>query len=194
KFPNAAPYLNRALFNEKERWALCYTSKIFTAGMQSIEGQNAIIKTSVNSSTSLTNLVKYIDEQIDRASTFIQYKNWVHTITGSTLTHASSEFSPEIDEWITSYLTPAFLSMQRQGIFQAIWYTSRLINDLKDLELQSNSTELSNLTESFDLTEQFDSIEQSDSTEAFDMFIEDTIDALAILLSKLIPFTKVESI
>ncbi|CAG8833697.1 10036_t:CDS:2, partial [Gigaspora margarita] len=51
KFPDAAPYLNRALSNEKEKWALCYTSKIFTAGMQStqrVESQNSIIKNSVN--------------------------------------------------------------------------------------------------------------------------------------------------
>ncbi|CAG8798752.1 35352_t:CDS:2, partial [Gigaspora margarita] len=55
-------------------------------------------------------------------------------------------------------------------------------NSTKNLELQSNSTKLSNSTESFDLTEQSDSIEQFDSTEALDIFIEDTIDALAILL------------
>ncbi|CAG8856024.1 30465_t:CDS:1, partial [Gigaspora margarita] len=47
-----APCLNRALYNEKKYWALCYVSKVFTAGMQStqrVEGQNAIIKNSVNS-------------------------------------------------------------------------------------------------------------------------------------------------
>ncbi|CAG8827339.1 25880_t:CDS:1, partial [Dentiscutata erythropus] len=68
KYPDSASYLNRALFNEKEHWAYCYVSKYFTAGMQStqrVEGQNAIIKNSVNSSTSLINLAKHIDEQIN---------------------------------------------------------------------------------------------------------------------------------
>ncbi|CAG8700816.1 25521_t:CDS:2, partial [Gigaspora rosea] len=137
---------------------------------------------------------KHIDEQIDRSSTFIQYKNWTHSVTGSTLTQASSEFSPEIDKWITSYLTPTSLSMQRQEISQAIWYTSQLINNYKDLGLQPNSTELSYSTERFDLTEQFDSIEHSDLTEVSDLFIEDTVDAPAILLSELISATKVKSI
>ncbi|CAG8675885.1 19562_t:CDS:2, partial [Gigaspora margarita] len=73
KTTDASSYLNHAIFGEKELWALCHTSKIFTAGMQSIqrvEGQNAIIKNSVNSSTTLINLVKYINKQIGRASTF----------------------------------------------------------------------------------------------------------------------------
>ncbi|CAG8813215.1 41644_t:CDS:2, partial [Gigaspora margarita] len=35
KFPDASSYLNRALFGEKEHWALCHTSKIFSAEMQS---------------------------------------------------------------------------------------------------------------------------------------------------------------
>ncbi|CAG8693801.1 14858_t:CDS:2 [Gigaspora rosea] len=129
KFPDSAAYLNRALFNEKKHWALCYTSKVFTAGMQStqrVEGQNAIIKNSVNGNTSLINLSKHIDEQIGRASTFIQYKNWMHSIT--------------------------------------------------------------------DLDEQLDFNEQSNSTEAFDTFIEDTVDALSILLKELIPSTEVESV
>ncbi|CAG8816360.1 28144_t:CDS:2, partial [Gigaspora margarita] len=92
-----------------------------------------------------------------KPSTYIQYKNWNHSITGSTLTHASSKFSPEIDQWITTYLTLSSLSMQQQEIAQAIWYISCLIDDFEDLGLQSNSTELSNLTQSsnlFDLTEQ----------------------------------------
>ncbi|KAF0553537.1 protein far1-related sequence 11-like [Gigaspora margarita] len=131
EFPDAVLYLNRALFNEKEHWAICYIFKVFNAGMQStqrVEGQNAIIK----------NL----------------------------------------------------------EIAQAIWYISCLIDDFEDLELQSNSTELSNLTQSsnlsdlterslterFNSTELSDSIEQSNSTEVFVMFIEDTINASAILL------------
>ncbi|CAG8816256.1 37639_t:CDS:2, partial [Gigaspora margarita] len=78
EFSDTVSYLNHALFNEKERWAICYTSKVFNAKMQFIQrvkDQNAIIKNSVNSSTSLINLVKSIDKQIDRASTYIQYKN-----------------------------------------------------------------------------------------------------------------------
>ncbi|CAG8719337.1 17931_t:CDS:2, partial [Gigaspora rosea] len=133
------------------------------ASTQRVEGQNGIIKHLVNSNTSLINLVKHIDEQIDRASTFVQYKNWIHSTTGATLIHASSEFSPDIDKWITAYLIPTSLSMQWQEIAQAIWYTSKLINNFPDLELQQS-----------DLTSQLDITEQSDSIESLNTFIEDS--------------------
>ncbi|CAG8706177.1 17294_t:CDS:2, partial [Gigaspora rosea] len=179
---------------KKERWALCHTSKIFTAGMQStqrVEDQNGIIKNSVNSSTTLINLVKYINKQIDRASTFVKYKNWIHSITGSTLIYASSEFSPEIDKWITSYLTPVSLSIQRQEIAQAIWYTSRLIN-FQDLGF--NSIEQADLIEQSDLNEEFNLTEESDTNGIFDTFVEDIVDAPATLVKELISTMEVELI
>ncbi|RIB17725.1 hypothetical protein C2G38_2312652, partial [Gigaspora rosea] len=131
---------------------------------QRVEGQNGIIKHLVNSNTSLINLVKHIDEQIDRASTFVQYKNWIHSTTGATLIHASSEFSPDIDKWITAYLIPTSLSMQWQEIAQAIWYT------------------------------QLDITEQSDSIESLNTFIKDSVDAPPILAKKLISSLEIESV
>ncbi|CAG8725454.1 17072_t:CDS:2, partial [Gigaspora rosea] len=99
------------------------TAEVFTAGMQSTQrvgGQIAIIKNSVNGNTSLINISKHIYEQISHASTFIQYKNWIHSIKGSTLTYASLEFSTDIDRWIFTYQTPTSLSMQWQEIAQLL--------------------------------------------------------------------------
>ncbi|CAG8845657.1 24603_t:CDS:2, partial [Gigaspora margarita] len=107
KFSDASSYLNCALFGEKER-------------------QNGIIKNSVNSSTTLINLVKYIDEQIDRASTFVKYKNWIHSIT---------EIAQAI--WYTSRLIN----------FQDLGFNS--------IE-QANLIEQSDLNEEFNLTEESD--------------------------------------
>ncbi|RIB01771.1 hypothetical protein C2G38_2229721 [Gigaspora rosea] len=112
-----------ALGSQKQKWALCYTSCVFTAGMQTmqrVEGQNAIIKSTVNSHTSVLELFKKLDEQFSRVFTIIQYQIWTHFVTGSTLIHSSHNFSPIIDAWIVDYLTPAALSIQRQEIAQAI--------------------------------------------------------------------------
>ncbi|RIB01137.1 hypothetical protein C2G38_2231765 [Gigaspora rosea] len=162
KFSNASSYLNHALFGKKECWALCHTSKIFTAEMQStqhVAGQNGIIKNSVNSS--------------------------------STLIYASSEFSPKIDKWITSYLTPITLSIQRQEIAQAIWYTSRLINFQN---LGFNSIEQADLIKQSDLNEEFNLTEESDTNRIFDTFVKDIVNAPATLVKKLISTTEVELI
>ncbi|CAG8824480.1 21634_t:CDS:2, partial [Gigaspora margarita] len=60
------------------------TTLVFTTRIQVtqyVEGQNAIIKSLMNGNILLINLTKHINEQISRASTFIQYKHWAHSIT-----------------------------------------------------------------------------------------------------------------
>ncbi|CAG8461572.1 9411_t:CDS:2, partial [Ambispora gerdemannii] len=71
---------------------------------QRVEGQNAIIKNTVNSHTSILELAKKLDDQFKNTSTLIQYRNWAHSTIGSTLTHASQDFSPIIDKWINHIL------------------------------------------------------------------------------------------
>ncbi|CAG8831573.1 8927_t:CDS:2, partial [Gigaspora margarita] len=115
RYPASASYLNRSLGSQKYRWALSYISRIFTEGIQStqrVEGQNAIIKSAINSHTSILDVFKKIEVQFNRVSITIQYKNWTYSVTGSTLIHSSYDFSPIIDKWIANYLTLAALSMQ----------------------------------------------------------------------------------
>ncbi|CAG8543760.1 19576_t:CDS:2 [Gigaspora rosea] len=144
KYSDTASYLNHALFNEKEHWAYCYSSNYFTTGMQltqRVEGQNAIIKNSVNRSM---------------------------------LTHANSEFFPD--------------------------YTLHLIENFKDLELQFDLTENVNSIEESDSIDQYEQFDLTEPTKQLDLtnisntFIEDLIDAQAIVIKELIPSTKIESI
>ncbi|CAG8442453.1 9107_t:CDS:2 [Gigaspora rosea] len=188
----AAILLNQLLERKADdtRWmGSLLSSRILTAEMQStqrVEGQNSIIKSSVNSSTSLINLAKHIDEQIDRASTLIQYRNWTHSITGFTLIHASSEFPSNIDKWIVTYLTPTSLSMQRQEISQVVWYMSRLINNFQDLGLQ------------LDLAEQqfseHSNLIKPDAIDIHNFFAKDVVDTFTILIKELISSAEVISI
>ncbi|KAF0490132.1 hypothetical protein F8M41_021990 [Gigaspora margarita] len=67
-------------------------------------------------------------------------------------------------------------------IAQAIWYTSKLINNFLDLELQQS-----------DLTGQLDITEQSDSIESLNTFIKDSVNAPAILAKELISSSEIES-
>ncbi|KAF0453205.1 hypothetical protein F8M41_001781 [Gigaspora margarita] len=66
---------------------------------------------------------------------------------------------------------------------RAIWYTSKLINNFLDLELQQS-----------DLTGQLDITEQTDSIESLNSFIEDSVDAPAILAKELILSSEIESV
>ncbi|CAG8818692.1 11262_t:CDS:2, partial [Gigaspora margarita] len=119
-----------------------------------------------------------------------EYKNWMHSITGSIFTNASFEFSPDIEQWIISYLTLASLSMQWQEIAQTIWYTSRFVENFQELGLYFNSIEQVNSNEqcdSIDLTE-------PEKIEIFNTFAEDTINIPVILLRELVSFVNIISI
>ncbi|CAG8581349.1 12609_t:CDS:2, partial [Dentiscutata erythropus] len=68
QYPSTILYLSRVFGSQKERCALSYTSRIFTAGAQftqRVESQNAIIKSTINSNTSILELVKKIDIQFN---------------------------------------------------------------------------------------------------------------------------------
>ena len=78
RYPASESYLNRALGSQKHRWALAYISYIFTGRIQTtqrVEGQNAIIKSAINSHTSILDLFQKIELQFNHVSTTIQYKN-----------------------------------------------------------------------------------------------------------------------
>ena len=173
RYPASESYLNRALGSQKHRQALAYTSRIFIGGIQTtqrVEGQNAIIKSAINSHTSILDLFQKIELQFNRVSTTIQYKNQAHSVTGSTLIHSSHDFSPVIDKWIIDYLTPAALSMQRQEISQAIWYSLQQVDKNRAFEIE-------------------DEIELPNTN-----FAEDTVDVPLILLKELIPINKVDDV
>ncbi|KAF0509607.1 hypothetical protein F8M41_018565 [Gigaspora margarita] len=135
-----------------------FLSKDLTNIIQTFKQQNHVEYEAVILLNYLLECKSNDNRWINCASSFIQYKNWIHSITGSTLNHASSEFSSEIDECVTTYLTPSSLSIQRQEIAQAMWYTSRLI-DFQDSELQFDSIEQLNLSEQSNVTGQYDLIQ-----------------------------------
>ncbi|CAG8688884.1 45698_t:CDS:2 [Gigaspora margarita] len=91
------------------------------------------------------------DSLLENYSNSVSYLT--HSITGSTFIHASQDFSPIINKWIVDYLTPTTLSIQRQEIAQAIWYTSKLVNKDNALEIgyndESPKSSATNLDEVF---------------------------------------------
>ncbi|CAG8826687.1 4046_t:CDS:2, partial [Gigaspora margarita] len=140
---------------------------------QKVEGQNAIIKSTINSNTSILEFVKKIDIQFNRVSTTIQYQNWSHSVTSSMLIHSSYDFSPIIDKWIIDYLMPAALFMQRQEIAQAVWYSSQLVD-------KNHTFETEDKVESFNTSFAEDNIDQA-FTNGFQESFEATLNIKSYL-------------
>ncbi|CAG8729897.1 6965_t:CDS:2 [Gigaspora margarita] len=136
----ASSYLNHALFGEKEHWALCHTSKIFTAGMQStqrVEGQNAIIKNSGNKQSDLNEEFNLTEESnINRI-----LDNFVEDIVDATATLVKELISTTEVELIHEVWETLFqvMKVSNYASFHIILISKRWYVDEKQIEQESQT-------------------------------------------------------
>ncbi|RIB06923.1 hypothetical protein C2G38_2215891 [Gigaspora rosea] len=89
---------------------------------------NAIIKSNVTSKTSLSELANVLDSRLARESMFIRYDNWSKIHTQPTNISVSTQLLPEVDKWLSEFLIPPVLSLQRSEIAEALWYNTILVS------------------------------------------------------------------
>ena len=68
KYPSVKDYLMRALYPSRQAWARAFTSKIFTAGIQTtsrVEGYNNVIKRELIASSTLCDLTSILDVRLE---------------------------------------------------------------------------------------------------------------------------------
>jgi len=135
-YPKAANYLNSELYPSKERWAKAYTTKFFTAGISStsrVEGENSIIKNSLQGCPSLCELATVLDQRLCDEAQYVNHTEWHYSTTSAQLTGASTECFPKIDHVLKEYLTEEMLSRQRHEVIQSLYYYAKesdcLVND-----------------------------------------------------------------
>ena len=69
KYPSVRDYLMRALYPSRQAWARVFTSKLFTAGVQTtsrVKGYNNIIKRELSSNNTLCDLANVLDTRFER--------------------------------------------------------------------------------------------------------------------------------
>ena len=68
KYPSVKNYLMRALYSSCQVWAHAFTSKIFTAGIQTtscVKGYNNIIKCELKANSTLCDLTSILDARLE---------------------------------------------------------------------------------------------------------------------------------
>ncbi|CAB4408506.1 unnamed protein product [Rhizophagus irregularis] len=68
KYPSMKDYLTRTFYPSRRAWACAFTSRIFTAGVQTtsyVKGYNNIIKHELKSNGTLCNLASVIDARLE---------------------------------------------------------------------------------------------------------------------------------
>jgi hypothetical protein len=127
----------RVLYSSRQAWARAFTSKIFTAGIQTtsrVEGYNNVIKRELAANSTLCNLANTLDERLRNEAQwnrFFEYRT-LSTCVGITL--AGHDLFPEVDKLMSQYLTPHILSIERMEMAQCLYFTAN--------EVQLNNVEV----------------------------------------------------
>ena len=115
----------RALYPSRQAWARAFTSKIFTAGIQTtsrVEGYNNIIKRELASNSTLYDLANVLDARLKNEAQwnrFFEYRTLSNCIG---ITPVSHDIFPEVDKIMSKYLTPHILSAERMEMAQCLYF------------------------------------------------------------------------
>ncbi|CAG8539390.1 16341_t:CDS:2, partial [Cetraspora pellucida] len=117
-YPAASSYLQK-LFLSKESWACAYTFKIFTGGMQStqrVEGLNNHIKTAINSSSTLLQVMEAIHQCIERESLSQRFNSWSQDRINYNDNLVLQTVFPQVVQQINKYLISNLATKQQKQI------------------------------------------------------------------------------
>jgi hypothetical protein len=134
KYPSVRNYLMRALYPSRQAWARAFTSKIFTARVQTtsrVEGYNNIIKRELSSSNTLCDLANVLDTRLEREVQWNRFFKY-HTLSNCMgITSVSHDLFPEVDKLMSNYLMPHILSAERLEIAQCLYFiASKVESDI----------------------------------------------------------------
>ena len=69
KFPNSSTYMRNTLYPIRQSWVRAFTSRSFTAGMQStqrVESINQIVHKAISSSSTMAEVVEFLDSRMQK--------------------------------------------------------------------------------------------------------------------------------
>ena len=117
-----------------ECWAKAYTSKVFTAGIQSTsctERCNAVLKKQVTSSATLCELAKVLDGRTQSEQVQAAYTNWQISTTSYQAPFVTTQLFPQVYQMLKQYVSPFYLLQVEQQMAEAMLYkaTKTTVND-----------------------------------------------------------------
>lgn len=127
KYSSTKDYLMRALYPNRQAWARAFTSKIFTAGIQTtsrVEGLNNIIKRELKTNSTLCDLISVLNTRLENEVQWNRFFEYRTLSSCMGITSVSNDLFPEIDKVMSKYLTPHILSAERLEIAQCLYFTA----------------------------------------------------------------------
>src|SRR2546425_5434964 len=137
-YSNVKDYLMRALYPSRQAWARAFTSKTFTAGIQTtsrVEGLNNIIKRMLAANSTLCDLADVLDSKLQAEAERTRFFKYQTLSNCMGITSVGHDLFPEIDKQMTQYLTPHILSAEYLEMSQCLFFIA------SQVQLDINNTD-----------------------------------------------------
>ncbi|RGB25106.1 hypothetical protein C1646_675850 [Rhizophagus diaphanus] len=115
----------RVLYPSRQAWAHAFTSKIFTAGIQTtshVKSHNNIIKRELSANSTLCGLADALDARFEHEAQWNQFFEYRTLSTCVWISTVSQDLFSEVDKIITEYLTPQILSAEHMEMAQCLYF------------------------------------------------------------------------
>ena len=109
KFPNSSNYMCNTLYPSRHSWVRAFTSRMFTAGMQStqrVESINAIVHKAISSSSTMAEAVEFLDSRMQKEDLNKSFMAWKYKSTTFHQPFVVENFFSNINGLIKKYLSP----------------------------------------------------------------------------------------
>ncbi|CAB4425288.1 unnamed protein product [Rhizophagus irregularis] len=131
KYEPCRSYLEKKLYPSRESWARYAISKVFTAGVEStqqVESINGVLKKHLDRGTLLKELVKVIENELDKEAQYSRIKEYYGSNPSTGLPSTYNTIFKNIDSILKDHLAPIPLSLQRAQMKQSLLYQGILIS------------------------------------------------------------------
>ncbi|GBC01173.1 hypothetical protein RclHR1_40990001 [Rhizophagus clarus] len=115
KYETCHSYFENKLYPSHNSWAKYSIAKIFTAGVEStqcVESINGVLKKHLDRSTLLKELVKVIENELEKKSQYIRIKDYYGSNLSVGLPSTYNTIFKEINHLLQIHLSPTPLSLQ----------------------------------------------------------------------------------
>ncbi|GES84294.1 protein FAR-RED IMPAIRED RESPONSE 1-like [Rhizophagus clarus] len=134
KFPNGNDYLHDPIYLTRHSWARAFTSRVFTADMQStqrIESINSIIHKVVSSSSTMANVAEALDSRMQKEEMNKSFIAWKYQSTMYYQPFVVENFFSNINSIIQKYLSPQIVEEIHKQMCESVLYRCEML-DIED--------------------------------------------------------------
>ncbi|GES93824.1 protein FAR1-related sequence 5-like [Rhizophagus clarus] len=134
KFPNGNDYLHDPIYLTQHSWVRAFTSRVFTAGMQStqrIESINSIIHKVVSSSSTMANVAEALDSRMQKEEMNKSFIAWKYQSTMYYQPFVVENFFSNINSIIQKYLFPQIVEEIHKQMCESVLYRCEML-DIED--------------------------------------------------------------